>query len=101
MSFSPEKLFELLYYREIGQAFEGVYFEDPQFVQKITSDYVEKFIADHPLSDNSEKTILIFTDTDNATILNEKYLNKKVNGYEITVVDGSNSQGYVSIQGSE
>lgn len=101
MSFSTKKLFELLYYREMGQAFEGVYFEDPQFVQKITSDYVEKFIADHPLSDNSEKTILIFTDADNATILNEKYLNKKVNGYEITVVDGSDSQGYVSIQGSE
>lgn len=106
LSYTSKNLFELLYYKELGKTFEGVYIEN-QEQGDITEEYIENFIASHPLSDNTEKSILIFTNKENEIRLTKKYANG-YNGYSITIVpeidqtpDGKTISGYKLIQGSE
>ena len=101
IEYSNEKLFELLYYKEQGQPFEGIYFENPDR-NVITGEYLEAFLNMHPLPEtlpNEKKhSILIFTSEENDKVLSEKYA-KGYNGYEITIVSGKNA--YKVIQGAE
>ena len=101
IEYSNEKLFELLYYKEQGKPFEGIYFENPD-QNVITGEYLEAFLNIHPLPEtlpNKKKhSILIFTSENNDKVLSEKYA-KGYNDYEITIVSGKNA--YTVIQGAE
>lgn len=105
LSYSSEKLFPLMYYRENGKIFEGIYIENPD-QEIITEEYIENFIAAHPLPVDSKKSILIFTDENNAIKLRKKY-EKGYNGYNFSIVEESHIKddkeisGYRLIQGSE